>query len=93
MLPTQRYSPVTITPITALIDQYYVISHPLSSKPDTTFRLNSTTGELVVNGPLDADTKSTYELVVVAEDKGHHRLSDSVVIRVKVSSGIGVKVG
>ena len=47
----------------------------------------------MVNGPLDAETKSTYELVVVAEDKGHHRLSDSVVIRVKVSSGVGVKVG
>lgn len=55
------------------------------SDRDNMFRIDSTTGMIVVNKPLDFETKELHELVVVAKDRGLQPLETTTFVSIKVT--------
>lgn len=55
------------------------------SDRDNMFRIDSVTGIIVVNRPLDFETKELHELVVVAKDHGLQPLETTTFVSIKVT--------
>ena len=55
------------------------------SDRDTMFRIDPTTGLIVVNKPLDFETKERHELVIVAKDHGLQPLETTAFVSIKVT--------
>ena len=51
---------------------------------DIPFDINSTTGEVVVNGSLDRETQPVYSLSVLVTDSGSPPLSDSIILNIHI---------
>lgn len=55
------------------------------SDRDNMFKIDSTTGVIMVNKPLDFETKELHELVVVARDHGLQPLETTAFVSIKVT--------
>nr|CAD7256491.1 unnamed protein product [Timema shepardi]CAD7569152.1 unnamed protein product [Timema californicum] len=55
------------------------------SDRDSMFRIDSETGLIAVNRPLDFETKDVHELVVVARDKGAQPLETTAFVSIRVT--------
>ncbi|XP_044255905.1 protein dachsous [Tribolium madens] len=55
------------------------------SDRDNMFRIDPTTGLIVVNKPLDFETKELHELVIVAKDHGLQPLETTAFVSIKVT--------
>lgn len=55
------------------------------SDKDQMFRIDSTTGVISVNKPLDFETKEFHELVVVARDHGEQPLETTAFVSIRVT--------
>ncbi|KAI4463314.1 desmoglein family member [Holotrichia oblita] len=55
------------------------------SDRDNMFKIDSTTGVVTVNKPLDFETKELHELVVVARDHGLQPLETTAFVSIKVT--------
>ncbi|XP_026462034.1 protein dachsous-like [Ctenocephalides felis] len=55
------------------------------SDRDSMFRIDSSTGMIVVNKPLDFETKELHELVVVARDHGLQPLETTAFVSIRVT--------
>ncbi|GJQ84553.1 hypothetical protein Trydic_g20048 [Trypoxylus dichotomus] len=62
----------------------YSINRRQSDK-DNMFRIDSTTGFIAVNKPLDFETKELHELVIVARDHGLQPLETTAFVSIKVT--------
>nr|XP_022912562.1 protein dachsous isoform X1 [Onthophagus taurus] len=62
----------------------YSINRRQSDK-DVMFRIDSTTGFISVNKPLDFETKELHELVIVARDRGLQPLETTAFVSIKVT--------
>lgn len=55
------------------------------SDRDAMFRIDSASGQIVVNRPLDFETKQVHELVVVAKDHGLQPLETTAFVSISVT--------
>lgn len=62
----------------------YTINHRQSDR-DGFFDIDSSSGLIIVNKPLDFETKEVHELVVVAKDRGMQPLETTAFISIKVT--------
>ncbi|CAH0559984.1 unnamed protein product [Brassicogethes aeneus] len=62
----------------------YSINRRQSDK-DNMFRIDSTTGMISVNKPLDFETKELHELVIVAKDHGLQPLETTAFVSIRVT--------
>lgn len=62
--------------------EYYI--NRRQSDKDQMFRIDSKTGLIVVNKPLDFETKELHELVIVAKDCGDQPLETTAFVTIKV---------
>ncbi|XP_040271403.1 LOW QUALITY PROTEIN: protocadherin gamma-C5-like [Bufo bufo] len=63
--------------------QYYFDGHTFESAREI-FSLNEQTGEICINGVLDFEEKSYYELSIKAVDKGLPKLEGNSIIQVEI---------
>lgn len=62
----------------------YTINRRQSDR-DAMFRIDSTTGVISVNKPLDFETKELHELVIVAKDHGLQPLETTAFVSIRVT--------
>lgn len=62
----------------------YSINRRQSDK-DSMFKIDSTTGLIAVNKPLDFETKELHELVIVAKDHGLQPLETTAFVSIRVT--------
>lgn len=62
--------------------EYYI--NRRQSDKDQMFRIDSKTGLVLVNKPLDFETKELHELVIVAKDNGDQPLETTAFVTIKV---------
>lgn len=52
--------------------------------PDVPFSINSSTGELTLKGPIDYESKTSYDLLIKVKDSGSPILADSLTLTVNI---------
>ena len=61
------------------------VSYELAATGDhASFTINSGSGQITANSPLDHETKDSYQVTVTATDDGTGSLSDSVTVNISV---------
>lgn len=67
------------------VGQNSVVTFSLSHHPDTPFRMNPSTGEMLVNTILDRETRPNYTVTVTAFDNGNPPKSSTQSLTIKIS--------
>jgi hypothetical protein len=69
-----------------------VVIFSLSYHPQPPFRINPTTGEMLVNTALDRETTQNYTVTVTAYDLGNPAMSSVDLVTLPLSSACTFKV-
>ena len=79
--------PATIASIKAIdkdVNQTYETTYSMISGNSSVFSVDATTGDLILNSPLDYEDMKEYDLTIKATDSGDSQLFSIIEVKIKV---------